>query len=785
MNSTVNSTIAEAARQQERLQQQRMRDFCTDTFLQNLFFQVGLFVLLSVIFKYGLLDQLRLKLWDALRLRQVRARGAFQVFRLAVETILFLGRPAFQDSFIRKYGLEIFNYLTFLTRILLAAVLFFVYTLVSSLAYFLLSHRSFRYWDFWIGYFDFRRHALYVSLNAFACAGLMLFVLRRLQGEVRAVQTRQLLQGIDDPESQQGLLLRSVFLSVDEPVSEPTHLKAEIARVTDSPRPDPFRLLYFPHVHKIWRWRIKLKKLREMQLFRIDPGTLTQRLLGQAVQHPAEYFKAKIREFEAKYNAHLQKQVAFTSQGLLLFYRFEDVFRFWKALHPEKTRLEDAPPLADSNQLALVTPAHRFVRHTQTYFLSSYSDLIVGHMHEYRFRYRTVQLLTYLVLIITLLFLTTPIAAIKNFTPLLLGSTVAQTIFKTLVRLIYPLSFASRYATTQSLGAANQALMEEFVHSETGSFLAFSFFPLFLILVNILVSFLIERIGSWQKLPRHSLFHLFVFRLFWAYYMVNLFVVPGLLNGSTSSLFEVLLLGDTFGPNRRVWSWRFYKSGTFYSSLIVQSSIVRLFSDLLMVVPFVNTRFSYHRMAYRLKHVRRNNGDKQISDVYTFGYNYAMEAVMFALIYVFGLSQPLIFFSGLTYAAIRCFSSAVVLSLFYKKQVYMNTAVFDEGFGRLFLAVPSSFLVLSLKFWSIDRHAYAALHLAAFLLAGLAYFRRRHKAFTFEDFAERVTASPDHAARLLADTPLSEEERVRFLGYYREKVVDKLVLDKLSRHGLL
>jgi len=613
----------------------------------------------------------------------------------------------------------------------------------------------------------------------------MVYVLHRLKTDCQDIHGRHLIQGIDDPQSQQGVLVRSVFMSVDEPVSEPTHLKAEIARITNSPRNDSFWLLYFPNVHKIWRWRIKLRKLKEMQVFKMDPGNWVQRLFGEPIQHPQEYIRTKIREFEDKASSGIKKPIEFTSQGLIIFYTFEDVYRFWKALQAESWKVQSAAELTNHNQLAVVTPVHRFLKHTKTYFLSSYSDLLIGHIHEYKFRYRTVQLLTYLVLAITLLFLTTPIAAIKNFAPLFFGSNVFSDLFQKVLATITPLGAVLGFINTKSIGSANQSLMEEMFHSQLGSFILYSFFPLLLILINILVSFLIERIGSWQKLPRHSLFHQFVFRLFYIYYMINLFVIPGLLAGSTSSLFEVLLLGDTFGANRKVWSWRFYKSGSFYSSLIVQSSIVRLFSDLMMIVPFINNGLNYSRMFYRLKHVRQNNGDKQISDVYTYGYNYSMECVMFSLIFIFGPSQPLIFFSGLTYAFIRCFSSAVILSIFYKKQIYMNTTVYDLAIAKLVLAIPLSFFFLALKFWAVGKPVYFGIHFGAFLVASVAIFKRRHKTFMFEDLLKKIADSPDLAARVTSDQPLVEKEKTTFRDYYTEKVMDKLAYDKYKKHQLI
>lgn len=789
MNSTVNSTIQTAATQQQITEQESLHNFCLETFIRNIIFQWLLILLLTYIFKVFLIENVRIKIFDALRHRQVRIKGAFQTLRYAIETIFYIGRNIeFQDSFIRKYGFEVFNFINFLSKLFLAVLGFFTYTLVSSLFYHWITEQSFDYYDFWIGNFDFKRHAFYISVNAFLLSCYMFYILERLQAECREAHIRNLIKGIDDPESKNGVLLRSVFLSTDEPVSDPLHLKTEIAQITDSPRQDPFWLFYFPYVHRLWRWRIKLKKTQELQEFEGQPGTWSEKLFGHPVQDIKAHFKQKLHEYNTKISKDLETPIEFTSQGVILFYRFDDVYRFWKALENEREKFARLAGKRDDYQMIPITPAYRFLRHTKTNFISSYTDIVVGHIHEYKFSYRTVQYLTYLVLAITLMFLTTPAAAIKNYAPIVLASDFSKKAMQEFIWAIAPESSFRGYRAANKkndYNTANSGLVDSFFHSQYGKYFLMSLFPLVLIISNIMVSFFIEKIGSWQKLPRHSLFHKFVFTLFYFYNMLNLLIIPGVLSGTNSSLFELFMNFDKDEPAYKPWNWKVFNSGIFYSSLIVSSSIVRLASDLMMLVPWVKAGFSYRRMKWKHKHVRRNNGDKQVSDVYTYGYYYSMECVMFSLIYVFGLSQPLMFFTGLTYIMIRCFTCTTVLMLFYKHQVYMGTELYDAAIGKIIWSIPLSFFILAIEFGSKRRWEYSIVNLALSVLVAIAFYFRNGKTFTIEDLMKKVERSRDLSGRLLSQEPLTNEERAKLHDFYVNNTMDKLAADKLKSAGLI
>ena len=309
-------------------------------------------------------------------------------------------------------------------------------------------------------------------------------------------------------------------------------------------------------------------------------------------------------------------------------------------------------------------------------------------------------------------------------------------------------------------------------------------FPFIIIGMNIFLCFMIERIGSWQKFPKHSLFHHFVFTMFYIYFMLNLFVMPGLLSGTSSSLFEIIAFGGE-ANGRKIWNTHVYNSGTFFSSLIVQTSLVRMISDMLLVVPFAKARFSYGRMYRHLKSMRKNNVEKRISDVYQFGYNYSMECVMFTLIYVFGIHQPLILFSGLGYLFLRNLSATSALILVFKNQLYMKTKIYDSAISRLVFAVPMSFLVLGIKLYYYEREWYALLNFVLFLGAGFYGFNYRHKSFAFTDFLEQIETKKYLRDGLLADAQINVEERNRIDRYFSQKIVDRIMMRKMEAHGLM
>lgn len=781
----MNSTIQDVAKAQVKTNAEKMHNFAVETFLRNIIYQAVITIIIIIIYKYALLDYLKLKGYDFIRGQKCRIQGLKHSIRIISSTIWNINtKGRLQEQFIRTYGFEIFDFINFQRKLLSISFLFFGFTLVLSVIYNLVSESPFDFYDFWIGNSDFKKHSFFITSLAFVFACIMFYTIEQLKRECKQAHTHLLSKANEEPESYNGILMRSVFLSIDDAFIEKTDLKNEISKIVNSPNKDCFYLLLFPKIHKTWSLVVQLRKLIEKRDEGLSPNNILERFMDDQVTDTERYYRENVELLENKIRQMIAKPVKYLSQAMIVFYHFDDLKRYYQALKDNKPKNNPRTRLESVNMMIPVNPIRAFSKKTKSNYLCSYNDFIVGHIHKYKFSYRVIQLLTYTVMTIFLVYITTPLAALKNYAPIFLSSNLSKNIAQKVIMLITPLGILKKFSSITIDQAATDELMGEFISSKDGKYIAYSIFPFILIGVNILLCVLIERIGLWQKFPKHGYYHHFVFTTFYVYLMVNLFLMPGLLSGSSSSLFELLLFSQS-RENQNAFNYRVYNSGTFFSSLIIQASIIQLISNLLMIVPFFKARLSYSSMYRHFKRSRKNNSEKQINDVFQFGYNYSMDCVMFTLVYVFGLHQPVILFSGFTYFLLKIFSISSSLTLIFKEQVYMKTKIYDCAVWRLVLSVPLSFFVLAIKFYYYEQYTYFFVNFGFLIATSTIAFYTRHKTFSFSDLVKGLNRSRFSYNQILVEQELTSAERIKIKSYFLENVVDSTVRGKLQANGAL
>lgn len=93
------------------------------------------------------------------------------------------------------------------------------------------------------------------------------------------------------------------------------------------------------------------------------------------------------------------------------------------------------------------------------------------------------------------------------------------------------------------------------------------FYVVILYITNLILLFFIERIGKFQKFPRHSLYQGYVMRISFVYLLINNFVIPGFSIGTAKSIFEMFIKSE-LDINHFVYNLRIYESGNTISQII-------------------------------------------------------------------------------------------------------------------------------------------------------------------------------------------------------------------------
>jgi hypothetical protein len=597
------------------------------------------------------------------------------------------------QKFVNLYGFTIFNFLNFQVKGALVLFCVAVFSLVSGFIRFNLMEESFPLVNYLIGNYRFQNLVGLTTANAFFSViawSAYIFILHR---ESRRIHLKVFLHS-HLSRTRISLIPHVVYLS-----HIPKHLsKAEVheqfAKILNIPKSE-FHVLLFPKttkMHKlqyqidITRNRLKTGELLYWRLFKRTPEKLAQ-------------LQQKIIQLRTQYREEMQAPFKYTSRGVICFHNLADLEKFYRWKVKERSVISIARKIVKSSTTELLVPTadDSVFRGMKKFFLFSFNDIIFRNLSVKLPAYFLVRFALYALLVLVLLFLTTPMALVQ----MILG---------------------------KMHDAEKTSQLGKFVKDPTSKLIVTLGLPLVICLINLTLLILIDQIGRLQRFGRYSLLQGYVFRVSFVYLLINMFVIPGVSIGTAKSIFHMILTSE-IDLNHLILNLKVYESSNVISLVILQSGAVGFFIILLSFSDAVLNLFNYRQMLKWYHKMRNKVYRKQEGDVFEFGYYYSYDTVILYLAIVFGIYQPLIIITGYIYFALKSAANIASLTHYYKEQIYSRCKFIDMALNRIKFALSLSFFVLALKCHVSGFKTYFVLNFSAFLALFILAFTIKIKSF--------------------------------------------------------
>ena len=428
-------------------------------------------------------------------------------------------------------------------------------------------------------------------------------------------------------------------------------------------------------------------------------------------------------ELLAKLRELLGRQPKFCGRSLVFFSRFDDILTFRQKF----------PSLERSS------------------FIIGHRELITRNL-DITDRERWLRFLFHGVLILILLFISTPMKVISAFMEFIVTQQFASSIF------------------------------EDILQNDISKFVFILIFPLFIILISFLLTQIIMLLSVMMKFSRHTHYQRQTLFIGYIYLLINYFLVPGFSILPGISVYEASSRMTT--TSRFLKRLIIYESGSFFPTLILQTATVSFLSNYLLVSPLVARMFSYESVFRHYETIHNQPYRVHEKSVFRFGNAYAADAVIATIAAVFGVYQPLIFFATAIYFGLGLFSNAAAIASLYKDQLFSKNKLLVDSLRRIRLATVLGTLLVAFKCFIAG---WLVLGLLDFAIAAALLFLalcRPINSLSFADFAklrkEKLNAwgIDDESQALLFRENKTAEEKNLFLEKYRDATILNKMNDK-------
>lgn len=583
-------------------------------------------------------------------------------------------------KFVNIYGFTIFNFLNF--QVKGAIVLFCVsaFSLLSGFVRFNLAGDLFPLVDYLTAKNSFNNLVGLTTANAFF--GLIawyayIFILHR---ESRRIHLKVFLH-TSLSRSKISLIPNTVYLSHIPKHFSKGQVHDHFSQILGIPK-DDFHVILFPKttkMHKIQnkidiiKNRLKSEKLLYWAFFKRNPDTIAR-------------LQADLSDLRSQYLNEIQTPYKYTSRGIVFFHNLADLERFFRWKVKEKSVISIARRIvkASSTEFLISSADDNAFRGMKKFFLFSFNDIIFKNLAVKLPAYFLVRFALYALLLIVLMFLTTPMALVQ----MILGKMYDTEEVTKLGKLVK--DPAVKLMVTLGL-------------------------PLVICFINLTLLILIDQIGRLQRFGRYQLLQGYVLRVSFVYLLVNMFIIPGMSIGTAKSIFHMILTSE-IDFNHLILNLKVYESSNVISLVILQSGAVGFFIILLSFSDAVLNLFNYREILKWYRKIRKKVYRKQEGDVFEFGYYYSYDTVILYLVIVFGVYQPLIIISGYAYFLLKSVANIASLTHFYKEQIYSRCKFIDMALNRIKFALSLSFFILALKCYVSGFKIYFVLNSSACLV---------------------------------------------------------------------
>ena len=584
------------------------------------------------------------------------------------------------SRFVNLYGFTIFNFLNFQVKGTIVLFCVTVFSLLSGFVRFNLAGESFPLVNYMTANYNFTNLVGLTTANAFFsviawCA--YIFILHR---ESRRIHLKVFLH-TSFTFSKISLIPHVVYLS-----HIPKHLtKGEVhqqfAQILDIPK-DDFHVILFPKTTKMHKIQFEMDLIKN----RLKSEELLYWAIFKRTPQKIGELRENLAKLRAQYRDEVQAPYKYTSRGIVCFHNLSDLEKFFQWKVKERSVMAIARKIvkASTTELLLPTTEDSVFRGMKKFFLFSYNDIIFRNLAVKLPAYFLVRFALYILLLMVLIFLTTPMALVQ----MILG----------------------KMYDTEQITRLGQLVKDPKV-----KLIITMGLPLIICVINLTLLILIDQIGRLQRFGRYSLLQGYVFRVSFVYLLVNMFIIPGMSIGTAKSIFHMILTSE-IDLNHLILNLKVYESSNIISLVILQSGAVGFFIILLSFSDAVLNLLNYREVLKWYRKIRKKVYRKHEGDVFEFGYYYSYDTVILYLVIVFGIYQPLIILSGYIYFALKSVANIASLTHYYKEQIYSRCKFIDMALNRIKFALSLSFFVLALKCHVNGFKSYFVLNFSACLV---------------------------------------------------------------------
>lgn len=632
---------------------------------------------------------------------------------------VFVRNSRLRLLYIRKYGMEAFNFLNLEVKFALMSATNCVLIIFTAWFYSAFANVAINPSDFMFGTFNFANHrGLCITFACLCSVNLYIWIFLVSQN-LNNVYT-QLFTHKLDAKSQIYLIPSAVYLSNIPTKTRKQELEDAIVNTTRIPK-EEFSLILYPKIGPLVRKKVRAEAAEE-DIIKLSESRTAEN--DAEVSAKIDKLRSDIANENQRYEQELTKKVSYTGRGVILFYSVKYLQQFYQFSVRLKVKFESQAERADEAQykeelaaekaagpggkeaqpltMPLIVGDKTIVKRIRKHFMFTFLDIIEQNIDVSTKLYLFVRVILYLVIGFVVLFLTTPMSMIQTLTNVMFKDREDQ-------------AGTSRVQLPDSV---------ELLLRIT--------YPFVIYATNLILLKTVEEVGKLQRLTRHSQYQCYVLRLDFIVLLINMMIIPAFSIGAAKSLFASFMSNELDISHLMV-NLRLYESSNVLCLIILQNIVTSYISSINNTSDLYGSNFDYRAQMRGMKRNRAKHFNQKADDTFEFGYNYSSDTTCLYISFIFGIYQPILFLIMTTYYTVVGMGNIGCIGGYFKRQFSARTRMVDMILNRAKWVVTVCFVILSLKLYVLADTFYYPLCLAIAVVSGLFNFLHKFKSFDLSD----------------------------------------------------
>lgn len=697
-----------------------LNNFDWKSFTINMIIYLFFFCLSIFSHRQFILKSCKIKMYNLYLRKNVEIKGLRDYIAQSSEIwFVFVRNSRLRLLFIRKYGMEVFNFLNLEVKFALMSATNCLLIIFTAWFYSAFANVVINPSDFMFGTFNFANHRGLCITFAVLCSVNVYVWIFLVSQNLKSVYTQLFIHKLD-AKSQIYLIPSAVYLSNISTKTRKQELEDAIVSTTKIPK-EEFSLILYPKIGALVRKKVRIEAADE-EIIRLSEKRTAEN--DAEVTAKIEKLQADIAHENQRYKEELSKKVSYTGRGVILFYSVKYLQQFYQYSVRLKVKFESQAERADEAQYqeelaaekaagpgaqetkSLTTPLivgdKTIVKRIRKHFMFTFLDIIEQNIDVSAKLYLFVRVLLYAVVGFVVLFLTTPMSMIQALTNVMFKDREDQ-------------SPTARVQLPESVELLLRII-----------------YPFVIYATNLILLKTVEEVGKLQRLTRHSQYQCYVLRLDFIVLMINMLIIPAFSIGAAKSLFASFISNELDISHLMV-NLRLYESSNVLCLIILQNIVTSYISSINNTSDLYGTNFDYRAQMRNMKRNRTKHFHQKADDTFEFGYNYSSDTTCLYISFIFGIYQPILFLIMTTYYVIVGIGNIGCIGGYFKRQFSARTRMADMILNRAKWIVTFCFAILCLKLYVLGDTFYYPLCLAIAVVTGVFNFMHKFKSFDLPD----------------------------------------------------